>query len=99
MLKIQERQKAVCGNLNRSESILFQKWKDWPLVRILSFNISKQHFTEITTSLGRVNDPIPTDVTYMTMTQKVLDGQKNEEYPLAIDKPKCLMVDELFVEG
>ena len=56
-------------------------------------------FKEITTSLGRVNDPIPTDVTYMTMTQKVLDGQKNEEYPLAIDKPKCLMVDELFVEG
>jgi len=59
----------------------------------------KRLASKISTSLGRVDDPIPTDVTYMTMTQKVLDGQKNEEYPLAIDRPKCLIVDDLFVEG
>ena len=49
--------------------------------------------------LGRDDSALPVDITYQKMTDGILNGIKEtDSFPLNIDKPKCFVTDDLFVE-
>ena len=59
----------------------------------------KRAANQITKSLGRDDSQLPVDITYQKMTDGILkEIKETDTFPLNIDKPKCFVTDELFVE-